>query len=375
MRLVDQINSDEAIATIRMIFADKTRLLEGTGAVSDWSMATGIGTLAYDRGSEFAAFETTRAVTGTGGSPSHTPKGMPWFRGAGERIFLTVERRFMGHFAGRTFSNVVERGDYPSERKANIALDVLARMLVRHVVDDYHNRPHQGLGGETPLNAWNRLVKLTGRIPLPDTNMQRHIFGIEHIATLDKSGVELLGLRFASKDIHRRFLQVGESEVRVKLDPADIGCISLQFGNEWFNVPNVKRDLRGVSLRAWIDTATALGARFKKEAELSRQIVLDALRDNEALAREYQREAGISEELETPAEVERAIRHMGLSFRLPSWDEDTPVNDPNYDLLDDVIPVSGAADMIAGPVETQPTDESPDEAASWQMGDRKEGTP
>ncbi len=374
MRLVQQINSAEAIATIRMIFADKTALLEGTGARSPWSMATGIGELSYDRGSEFSAGDTFRAVISTSATKTHPPKGHPQLRAAGERIFLTVERRFMGHFPGRTFSNVVERGDYPSEKKASIPIDALAQMLVRHVIDDYHNRPHHGLGGETPLNAWNRLIKQTGRIPVPDKHLQRHIFGVERVATLRKAGIEQFGLRFASKELFEKFLRVGSKKVTIRVDPTDIGAISVKFGEEWITALNVKRHLEGTTLSAWLATANELSARYKAEAALSRAIVLAALRDNETLARDLQRENGIAEELVTNAQIERKIRHMSLGFRLPCWDDDRKINDPRYDLLDDVIEVDDAPDMIADEAQTLPVDASADESTSWEMGDRSEGT-
>ncbi|MGO4738026.1 hypothetical protein AB4099_15870, partial [Bosea sp. 2KB_26] len=372
MRLMAEPNADEAIATIRMIFSDKAQLVESANAMTDWSMSTGIGALAVDWGSAFRADKTRAVVISTGATYTHPPASMPEFRGACERIFLTTETRFMPHFAGRTFSNVVQRGDYKSEEKANIPFDVLAQLVVRYVVDDYHNRPHEGLGGETPFNAWHRVLTLTGRIPIPDQHMQRHIFGLEDTCQLDKSGVVMLGLRFQSKRIYYWFTTHGARKVRVRVDPADLGFASVKLGEEWVTVPNVKEEFKGTTLRTWVETATILRARFKDEAALSRPVVLDAMRDIDAVARQYQREAGISEELDTPETLERARNNLGLGFRLPEWEQED-ADGVSRDLLDGVI-------AVPHQVEPPQEDEAPlaiappGPAATWRMGDRNEGT-
>ena len=55
---------------------------------------------------------------------------------------------------GRTFPNVVERGDHPSGGRACLDADDLAFALVRWIVDIYHDTPQRGLGGRTPLRQW-----------------------------------------------------------------------------------------------------------------------------------------------------------------------------------------------------------------------------
>lgn len=369
MRLVETPRASEAVATIRMIISDKSALADGAGAQTDWSMSTGLGMLVTDWGSAFYAEQTRRVVLSMGATFSHPAAGRPHLRGTVERMFSTTETRFMGHFTGRTFSNIVQKGDYDAEAGASVPLDVLARALVRYVVDDYHNRPHRGLGGETPRNAFLRLRRTTGRIAIPDSHTRRSIFGIEDSCTLDNSGVTILGLRYQNRELFEWFLNKGVHEVPYRLDPEDVGYVSVKLDDEWVSIPCRKPELRGVSLGVWQETAADLRARYAKQASLSRPIVLAAIRDFTALAAECKREAGIMEVLDTPESLRRAREALGHGFSLPEWDEPETETDGD-DLLDGIIPVTGPVREPDG--EGSETPVPPGDEPTWRIGNRSE---
>jgi putative transposase len=369
MRLVGKPKASEAVATIRMIISDKSTLSDGSGALTEWSMSTGIGKIVTDWGSAFLAEETRAVVRAMGGTFFHPPAGKAGLRGTVERMFSTIEKRFMGHFTGRTFSNVVQKGDYKAEKNASVPLDVLARALVRHVVDDYHNRPHPGLGGETPHNAFLRLRRTTGRIPVPDPHTQRAIFGIEDTCALDNSGVTILGLRYQNRELHDWFTHKGIHDVPFRLDPEDVGYASVQLGDEWLTVPCRKPELRRVPFRVWREAAADLKARYARDAELSRPVVLASVRAFAELAEECRREAGIMEELDAPDSLRRAREALGYGFALPEWDE-IETGDQGGDLLDAIIPATGGKEdgAAAHPAATK----SPPAPRTWRMGSRSE---
>lgn len=369
MRLAETPLASEAVATIQMVLTDKSDLSDGACALTRWFMATGIGMLVTDWGSAFRSEETRRVVRALGATFDHPPAGRPHLRGTIERVFSTTETRFLSHFTGRTFSSVVDKGTYKAGEGASIPLDVLARSLVRYVVDDYHHRPHAGLGGETPHNAWVRLVGQTGRLPVPDKHTQRAIFGIETSCKLDNAGVTILGLRYQNRELYEYFTGKSVHDVTVRVDPLDVGFASVKLGDDWLTVPCLKKELRGVSLKAWKAVTADLRSRFKNEASMSRHIVLATVRDLSAIARAYQREAGISEDLDTSESLQRAREELGFGFSLPEWDE-PPVE--GEDLLDGVIPVPGPAVHV--PSETVPLETSP-EPPTWRMGGYNEDAP
>src|SRR3546814_18591172 len=109
-------------------------------------------------------------------------------RGRIERVFGTIHTQLLSWFDGRTFENVVARGDYPAEARASLLVEELNRVLIRYVVDYYHNHPHEGLGGETPRRCWDRLVKKYGVKPPPGPDQKRHVFGIQAQGVIGKWG-------------------------------------------------------------------------------------------------------------------------------------------------------------------------------------------
>ena len=60
---------------------------------------------------------------------------------------------------GATFSNPVERGKhYDSEAEAVIGFRTFSLWLANHICCIYHNRPHSGLDGLSPLEQWEKAI-------------------------------------------------------------------------------------------------------------------------------------------------------------------------------------------------------------------------
>nr|WP_246389284.1 Mu transposase C-terminal domain-containing protein [Microvirga mediterraneensis] len=298
-------------------------------------------------------------------------------------MFSTIHTGLISRFSGRTFANIVQKGDYNSEDNASVPLEELAWALVRYVVDDYHNRPHEGLGGETPRDAWIRISREFGRIGLPDRDTQRAIFGILLTRKLSNGGVRILGLRYQSRELHEWLLRKGSVDLEIRLDPEDIGRISVKCGPYWVTVPCLKPEFDSVSLRTWIAASTELRARFQKAAALVRPVVLEAVRAIETLSRDLQEQAGIANELSTPEEIEQAEARLTIAFSLPDW-PDAPDGLASGDILDGIIRTGQAPSAADAPSELPPpypaapqscegedgSDET--ETPDWHMGTRKD---
>ena len=155
-----------AKAALKSIFDDKTAVARSLGATSDWSISGNFETIVSDGGPAFGAdFEHACYVAGGGRA---VPEQDPRKRGTIESFFRLFRRACMG-FAGRTFSNVVEKGDYPSEALASVTVDQFVRAVVVFISDCYHHRPHWGLRGMTPASAWQHFVETDeeGIAPVP----------------------------------------------------------------------------------------------------------------------------------------------------------------------------------------------------------------
>lgn len=122
--------------------------------------------------------------------------GVPENRGTIERVFGTFAIDFAPRLSGHTFSSIIEKGDVDPEKRAVLKLEDFTFALIRWVTDIYHNAPHRGLGGDTPVKAWRRLSQEYGVLPPPDMEMMRLCFGLSRKYQLDKKGITVLGMPY-----------------------------------------------------------------------------------------------------------------------------------------------------------------------------------
>ena len=59
--------------------------------------------------------------------------------------------------------NVGQRGSYDSDKAACLTLEEVEHWLTTAVATYYHQRPHEGLEGQTPLRRWQDMSKLQQR--------------------------------------------------------------------------------------------------------------------------------------------------------------------------------------------------------------------
>ena len=153
---------------------------------------------------------------------------MPEMKGAVERLFRTLSEDLIHRLPGTVFSSMGKRGDYPSEAEAAIDLETLVHLLVKWIVDKYHNTPHRGLRGKTPLQAWQdgeerRLVEMPASLQQLDT-----ICGASATRTIFHYGVEVDNLKYNSP-LLQAILQRRQKrpEVLVRFFDDDVSCVSV----------------------------------------------------------------------------------------------------------------------------------------------------
>lgn len=103
-----------------------------------------------------------RAIAAAGGNLNIVIAGVARLRGSCERVFRTINQSFLPLLSGRTFWDVVERGAYDSEANAVHTIDDLTNMLIRFVVDVYHETARSSLGGLSPREMWDHLADGAG---------------------------------------------------------------------------------------------------------------------------------------------------------------------------------------------------------------------
>ncbi len=124
----------------------------------DWQ-AYGIpSTLVIDNGREFIGHDLEDACLLLGIVLQQTPVKTPHFKAAVERMYGSLNTMLFHTLPGTTFSNIRERGDYDSVKKACVYLSDVDKMLNILLLDIYAERFHHGLNG-IPARRWEELTK------------------------------------------------------------------------------------------------------------------------------------------------------------------------------------------------------------------------
>ena len=118
----------------------------------DWPASGLPRTIHVDNAREFHSEALVRGCQEYGILLDHRPVGQPHFGGHIERLIGTV----MGAvhlLPGTTFSDVKQKGSYPSQTRALLTISELERWLALQIAGVYHLSLHSALG-RTPLSDW-----------------------------------------------------------------------------------------------------------------------------------------------------------------------------------------------------------------------------
>jgi putative transposase len=364
MRLAQSPNSDDSVALLQDITRDKTGIAQAPGCTSTWHHHGGLQAVLTDLGAAFVDDNFRTAVLDAHGNPETPPGGLPQLRSRVERIFGTFGTSLMPYLGGRTFSSPKERGDYPSVQSAALSDDVLMQILVIFVVDVYHNRPHQGLRGETPNNCWKRLSQEKGVAPALSERSRRIAFGLKDRRRVSGRGVRKFGIDYTCRALRQFHPHSLEKDVDIRVDLHDLGWIMVRIGGEWHVAHALQKCFGGVSYDHWSAVARHLRQKHHEEAVLQERTIAEALkRIIEINAREEWRLKAILHAL-TPAGLRRAKEDLFLGLSIePESEIDLP---PDDDLFGRSIPHDGegASDR---PAKEDPDKPTGDNSNTWEF--------
>lgn len=223
------------------------------------------------------AFQTVCADLGI--TAQRAIGGIPELRSHIERAFQTISVNLMPELAGRTFSNIAEKGDSKPADQACLTENDLAFVLVRWVVDIYHNLAHRGLGGETPAKCWERLSSKYGVMNPPDIKTCRIVFGESIRRKLDKQGLLVLGIRYHSEALAHWLTRHHDLDLEVRWLPSDISAILVRLDKDWVTVPAVISGLENTTAQLWSMAVREVRASDPQRDCFGEAVMLAALRD------------------------------------------------------------------------------------------------
>ncbi len=243
-----------ARATFELTARDKTEIARQAGCKFEWKHCGGMRGIRLDAAAWYTSTAVLTTLTDAKTTKFHTPVKRPWLRGTMERIFGIIGSLTLQNFSGRTFSNIVRRGDHDPKKGVSVDPVMLEKVLIRAIVDIYHNTPNTGkLGGMTPNQAW--LVGCRFRNPPapPTAFLRRNIYGLNLKRTIGKAGVRVIGFYFQSGEVQAMRRDDTDREVHIRVDMQDFSEITVFDGVLAYRVPCRLPQLKGLSY--WEATA------------------------------------------------------------------------------------------------------------------------
>lgn len=219
------------VKTIEMIYFDKSPIAAAAGAANPWPMHGHPQTLALDRAAVNMSDEIYLRLAAAGITNLAVPSGKPFLKPWIERFFATMGATFLQQFTGRTFSNVVLKGENDPAKRATLTLDEFLKWLVRWIVDVHHTTKPDTLGRAAPLFAWERAVAEIPPLVLNDESRLRKAFGDRVERLVSRHGVEVKGLFYVAPEISEWFLNESDRRLEVWWWHKRIGRVEVLLPN------------------------------------------------------------------------------------------------------------------------------------------------
>lgn len=261
-------NAVSAAAAIRMIMSDKRHISEFVGAETPWIGMVHPRNIFSDNGTEFAnalVEGIMRAAKITFNRPqAGNPKARPFI----ESLFHSIGPLIASFFDGRTFGSIAEKGDYNPEHQISLQVDEMIQLFTLAICDIYHNKPHSGLGGASPHNAWVRATQEHDiEFPSQDPEFMLHVFGTKFKRRIGQYGIPFMGIPYANEELDRQRKKYGQMEFEIKVDPENLEHIAVRGDKGWFVVENKVGIARNLTLAEWIVARADLRTQHAAEAE------------------------------------------------------------------------------------------------------------
>ena len=193
----------------------------------------------FDNGKEFWSKDLEIVLAELNIQTQYNPVQKPWLKGKIERLYGTINKQLLVDLPGKTFCNILERGDYDPEKNAVITFSTFLEILYHWIVDVYQQQP-VAKGTIIPDIAWKDNI-----LDFPPRHVDPKrldiILGRTKYSKLRRGGVQYSNLRYDSNDLASIRGKMGNGLVMYKVDPDDLGCIHVfnEFERSYLKVPAV----------------------------------------------------------------------------------------------------------------------------------------
>lgn len=192
-----------------------------------------------DNGNDFLSLDFEEACLDLGIEIVQCPIGQPWFKAGVERQFRTLSQSLLDPLPGKTFSNVLLKGEYDPQKDAVISFSAFIEILHIWVIDKYNNTNHRALN-QSPAAKWaDSIQDYPPRLPKSAAELNIKLGKIK-TRKIQHYGIDMLSMRYNSDELallRRKILN--NPSVNVKYNPNDISHIFVfdPVANSYITVP------------------------------------------------------------------------------------------------------------------------------------------
>ena len=279
LKMGTQSSTQSIIDAIEMAVSDKTQLAQLCGARRSWFQIPITGIMS-DNGVDYADGRTKNTVSSVGINFERTPAEQPWLRGHCERTLRLLSEMSVHAQPGKTFANVLEKGDADPSKSTALLVEEFYALLVR-MTCDYHHLRISGPRRQAAYNAVATYLQETkdGARKLVDLHRRRHVFGVAMKRVIHPEGILVWGIRFNSDELQMLRQQIGNKKVVIKSHEEDIRWISAQLPDgRWISVPSRERFDEQIRLFEWIKAREDVVATAEEEQKPYLEDMYEALR-------------------------------------------------------------------------------------------------
>ena len=212
------------IKLLKSIIIPKSYINERYPEIKSPWVCSGVPELfVFDNGKEFWSKDLEIVLAELNIQTQYNPVQKPWLKGKVERLYGTINKKLLIDLPGKTFSNILERGDYDPAKNAVITFSTFTEILYTWVIDVYQQQP-VAKGTIIPDLAWKEAI-----LDFPPRHVDPKrldvILGRTKYSKLRRGGVQYSNLRYDSGELAALRGRVGSKTVMYKVDPDDLGFI------------------------------------------------------------------------------------------------------------------------------------------------------
>lgn len=276
------------------VASDKRTWLDAIEVDADWPVMGRPRCIGVDNAAEFHSEALERGCAQHDIAIAWRPLGRPQVGGVVERVIGTLMELVHG-LPGTTFSNVLQRGRYDSDKAACLTLAELERWLAVAIAKYYHLRPHAGLVGEAPLRRYQQGVDALAAkgmaLPVPH-NPRAFLIDVLPVVrrTLRRDGIVIDNIHYFSDVLKPWIEQDGPPRrLLIRRDPRDLSRIYVHDPEDGGYLEIGYRELARPPVTLWEHRLARARLRRQRSGEVDERALFAAIEEMRAIETESKR--------------------------------------------------------------------------------------